>query len=352
MKGATDCARRLKSLVRSLRAKLGKGGRRTSGDAVTQMILGILSRDVPESKARAALDRLWSTVVDYNELRVVPAIELTEMLGDYPDARLKSEDLSRSLNSIFMYEHDVSLERLTGASRKDIVAFLDGIVGIDPYTHARVRLYGFGLHAVPLDCAMWAYARKMEIVDPKSALEVAQAFLERRLSEKEAPEVVALLEQQAWADMGAAVRAGRVEPIRSVPPDRTSRNMLQMVAAGQDTSVVIDVSAVEIDDAPLEPVVDEALTGDIESKAVKKRKTAGKRSGAAASNPSGTSSTSVKSETDSAPAREAAKGAKTTAEPASRSKRAAKKPATAAKKTTRRKSNSPARRSSAKAKSA
>lgn len=236
MKGATECARRLKRLIRSLRAKLGKGGRRTSGDAITQMILGVFSRDVPESKARAALDRLRGMVVDYNELRVVPAIEAADAIASLPGARLKSEDLSRSLNSVFMYEHDVSLERLTQANKKELLAYLDGLDGLDAYSRARVRLYGFGRHAFPLDEAMWAYARKTRIVDGKCSLEDAQAFLERRISEAEVLEVAALLEKQAWAEMGAAVRSGQVERISSVPPDRTSRNMLQMVAAGQSTT--------------------------------------------------------------------------------------------------------------------
>jgi hypothetical protein len=340
----------LKRLVRSLRAKLGKGGRRTSGDAVTQMILGILSRDAPESKARAALDRLWSTVVDYNELRVVPAIELAEMLGDFPDARLKSEDLSRSLNSLFMYEHDVSLERLKGASRKEILAFLDGIDGLDAYSHARVRLYGFGLHAAPLDCAMWAYARKMEIVDPNCSHEVAQAFLERRLSEKEAPEVVALLEQQAWAEMGAAVRAGRVEPIRSVPPDRTSRNMLQMVASGQDTSTLGDEGAVESDEPATEPAAGSAAVG-AKSKATKKRKTTRARTSAGSKKSPAKSKGAAQQKSGSARGRAKTKRAKAASKSASPSKRTAKKSA-AKKKTTRRKSAPPTRRSSAKAKSA
>jgi len=162
---------------------------------------------------------------------------LIEMVGDVPDARRKCEDLSRSLNSVFAIEHDVSLERLRGMSRKDAIAYLDRIDGLDAYVRARVRLYGLQQHAIPLDEAMWAYARKTEIVHPKCALEEAQAFLERRIPEAEAIEVVGLLEKQAWAEMGGLVRRGEVEKITSVPPDRTTRHMLRMVASGGSVSV-------------------------------------------------------------------------------------------------------------------
>ena len=125
-----QCARRLKQLFRSLRTKLGRVARPAAGDAVTQMILGIFSRDVPQAKAREALDRLRAQVVDYNELRVVPPIEMTEMVGELSDARLKCEDLSRALNKVFTREHEASLDRLKGLPRKEVVEYLEEVDGL------------------------------------------------------------------------------------------------------------------------------------------------------------------------------------------------------------------------------
>jgi len=214
------------------------------------MILGILSRDVPESKAREAFDRLRAAVVDFNELRVIPPIELAEMLGDYPDARLKCEDISRSLNKVFALTHAVSLDHLAEMPRKEARAFLENVDGLEAYTRARVQLLGLGQHAIPLDEAMWAYARQEEIVDRRCPLEEAQAFLERHVGEDEALEFVGLLKRQAWNDLGVAVRRREVEPIRSVPPDRSSRNMLQMIgAASADVEEAAEESTSdEVDD--------------------------------------------------------------------------------------------------------
>lgn len=248
MRGATECARCLKQLIRSLRTKLGKLGRPAAGDAITQMILGVFARDVPESKARAALDRLRALVVDYNELRVVPPIEMAELVGALSDARLKCEDLSRALNKVFAIEHEVSLERLRELPRKEVCEYLEKIDGLDAYSRARIRLLGLQQHAIPLDEAMWAYARRQKIVDRRCPLDEAQRFLERRIPEDEAPEVVRLIEKQAWTEMAAAVRAGEVERIASVPPDRTASNMLQMVASGRSATSAA-ASAVE----PAEP---------------------------------------------------------------------------------------------------
>lgn len=229
MRGATECAKRLKLLFSSLRSKLGKVGRLPVGDPVTQMVLGIVSRDTPEAKANEGLDRLREMVVDYNELRVIPPIELAEVLGDFPDARIKCEDITRSLNRVFLLEHMVSLERLADLAKKDVVGYLEKIDGLEAYTRARIRLLGFRQHAIPLDEAMWALARREQIVDVRCPLHEAQQFLERQIAEENALEFVALFKRQAWSEMGTAVKRGEVARITSVPPDRTARNMLQML---------------------------------------------------------------------------------------------------------------------------
>jgi endonuclease III len=222
----------VKSVFHSLRGRLGKVGHLTVTDPITQLILGVLSRDTPESRAGEGLDRLRGMVVDYNELRVIPPIELANVLHDFPDHRLKCEDISRALNGIFALEHTVSLERVSGLPRKDQLAYLEKIDGLDPYTRARIRLLGLRLHAIPLDEAMWAFARAAGLVEGRCPLLEAQQFLERCVAEDDALEFVALLKKHAWAECGVAVRKREVERILSVPPDRTTRNMLQAITGG------------------------------------------------------------------------------------------------------------------------
>lgn len=230
MKGATQCAQRVRQVVRSLRNAAGRVTLPQVGDPIAQLVLGIFSRDVPESRAREALDRLRGAVVDYNELRVMPVHELVDVVGEYPGVRNKCEDLTRALNRIFAIEHAVTLDRFVGGGRKDVVAYLDRIDGLEDYTRARIRLLGLQQHAFPLDEAMWAYARREGMVDGKCPLGEAQAFLERQVAGEEALEIFALLRREAWSEMGSAVKRGEVERILSVPPDRTSRNMLRQVA--------------------------------------------------------------------------------------------------------------------------
>ncbi|QOJ15290.1 MAG: hypothetical protein HRU75_11895 [Planctomycetia bacterium] len=232
MRGATQFARRVKQLLRTLRTKYGKVQRPAVGDPVTQLILGVLTRDALEARAREALERLREMVVDYNELRVVSPLELCDALGDFPDARRKSEDISRALNRIFAVEHIVSLDGLSEMSQRDGRAYLDRIDGLEPYSKARIRLLGLGQIAVPLDEAMLAFVRRERVVDPAASHEEIQAFLERQFDLAEALEFFVLLRKHAWHEMSSTVRKGKAEKILSVPPDRTSRNMLQLITPG------------------------------------------------------------------------------------------------------------------------
>lgn len=255
MKGATQCARRVKQVFKTLRTKLGKVNKPQAGDPVSQLILGVFSRDAQEAKAREVIDTLRAMVVDYNELRVIPHSEIANAIGDYPDVRMKCEDMSRALNRIFALEHSVTLDHLSKMSKTEANRYLDGLPGLEAYTRARIRLLGLGLHAIPLDAAMWQFARREGMVDQKCTLDEAQAFLERQIDEEDAFEFVALLRKESWTECGGMVRKGTVTAIRSVPPDRTTRNMLQMVAQGN----LVDAAVPEFEDP--EPVGGEEESG-------------------------------------------------------------------------------------------
>ena len=254
MRGATECGRRLKRLFTALRSKLGKVHHPPIGDPITQLVLGVFSRDAPEAKAREALQKLRAMVVDYNELRVVAPIELADALGASPEVRRRCEDLSRALNRVFAVEHVVSLDRLRTMPPKDVLAYLKQIDGLEAYSRARIRLQGLQSHAIPLNEAAWAYAREARIVNARCGLEEAQSFLERQIAEEDAFEFVALIHKQGWVEMGAKVRRGETERIRSIPPDRTSRNMLQLVVPSANDGLAANQR--------LEPALEEDSTAD------------------------------------------------------------------------------------------
>jgi hypothetical protein len=266
MRGATKCAAQLKKVFAELRDKHGQVSKPDTTDPITQLLLGVLSRDVPEHRAQAALDSLRSYVVDYNELRVIPPFELTEMFGDFREARPKAEDINRALNKIFYDEHDISLERIGQLPKKEMLAYVESIDGLEAYSRGRIRLLGFGKHAIPLDEAMWAYARQVEIIDDKCPLDEAQGFLERQIAENDALEFVALVHKEAWEQFDEAVAAGEVEKIRSVAVERKTSHMLA------DLAPKVETVSDELDEAEAFSDVDAASAKSSKKAAAKKAK--------------------------------------------------------------------------------
>ncbi|MGE3180337.1 MAG: hypothetical protein AB7N71_01805 [Phycisphaerae bacterium] len=232
MRGATLAAKKVKKAFAELKKAHGKQQEPGIGDPIQQLLLGVFSRNAPENKAREAVEKLQGMVVDFNELRVTPVTELAQAVGGSSEMRRKCEDISRALNAIFAIEFAVSLDRVAKLPKRESREFLTGLDGLDAYSRARIRLYGFGHHAIPLDEAMWAVCREHELVDPECTLEESQNFLERQIPDGQAFEFVALLRKQAWADKGNAVKKGQVTTISSEAPDRSSTNMLQQVASG------------------------------------------------------------------------------------------------------------------------
>src|SRR5262245_45991959 len=131
MRGATEAAKKLRKVFSALKSAHGKVQRPTPTDPITQLLLGIFSRNQPENKAKEIVEQLRALVVDYNELRVIPVGEMCDAVeAKTPEMWRKCEDLSRALNSIFATEHAVSLDRIKAMPRKDARAYLDNVRGL------------------------------------------------------------------------------------------------------------------------------------------------------------------------------------------------------------------------------
>ena len=79
MKHGTEYAKRIKRLHQTLVKKHGKPAASEPTDPIEQMLIGILAVDSTAAKAAAVYRKLTQRMVDLNELRVTPAIELAAL---------------------------------------------------------------------------------------------------------------------------------------------------------------------------------------------------------------------------------------------------------------------------------
>jgi endonuclease III len=158
-------------------------------DPIRQLALSILGEDCGEEESAKALDRLFATMVDFNELRVSTPDQVHRALGSrIPDGLERSRQLIRALQRLYEHEHRLSLERLKNMGRREARQFLESLEGVNDYSAAAVMLWSFGGHAIPVNNALLKALRDAELVHPTATRPEVQAFLERNIPAAQAKE--------------------------------------------------------------------------------------------------------------------------------------------------------------------
>src|SRR6478736_930363 len=115
-------------------------------DPLARLIRAFIEYDCDEARASAAERKILENMVDYNELRVTPAIELAALLGArYPFAESRCSALHRTLQSIFDREHLMRLDRIKEMKKSEIRPYFQSLAGIAPYVEAAIAVDCFGI---------------------------------------------------------------------------------------------------------------------------------------------------------------------------------------------------------------
>ncbi|HSW44287.1 MAG TPA: hypothetical protein VLM89_01815 [Phycisphaerae bacterium] len=200
MKRGSDYAKRIKRLYHDLVKKHGRPGPHEAGDPIDQMVVGILSLNTSIAKAQAVYKKLRQQTVDLNELRVTPAIEMAEAIGDgVPLAASKAERVVGALNAVRRRQDTLDLNFLRQRGRREAREYLESLGGVGPTVAAHVVLFSLGGHAIPVDDLTLYVLRKEGLIDNHADAATAQGFLERLIASSEAADFVQLLSRHVSA---------------------------------------------------------------------------------------------------------------------------------------------------------
>lgn len=198
MRDSAAYAKQVKRYFNRLKRSGPKPAGHEFDDPLKQLMFAVLSEDSSPSKAKAAVSRLVSGTIDYNDLRVSTPTELAGMISsDIPHAMSRATSLSMILGSIYERENSVTLDALKAGTRKDARAYLGNLAGMTPYVLASTMLWIFGDHVIPIDEQMLETLKKEEVIDPETRLEEAQAFLKRHVAASDARMFTALVKRHA-----------------------------------------------------------------------------------------------------------------------------------------------------------
>ncbi len=156
--------------------------------AIPRLVRAFLEFDTDTTRALAGEARIGSAMVDLNELRVTPAIELAAILGArYPFADSRCSMLHRTLQSIYDRENQMTLVSLASMKKTEIRNYLRTLAGITPYVEATVALECFEVAACPVDTKLLLWLISKGALEQECTVPEAQQILEKEIVAKKLP---------------------------------------------------------------------------------------------------------------------------------------------------------------------
>ncbi|MCP4589993.1 MAG: hypothetical protein GY842_04560 [bacterium] len=187
MKRGTAYAQRVQRFYAQVKKRGGPVGVDHTEDPLSCLFLAVLGDETSLSNANRALDKLTTSTVDANEIRVSSPREVAEAIGPHvPNQHACATRLCTVLNSVFSRTNTVNLDLLRSMGKRDAKRWLEELGGVEPYHVASVMLWSLGGHAVPVNSRLLAALRREELVDPGATVAEVQSFLDRHITPAEA----------------------------------------------------------------------------------------------------------------------------------------------------------------------
>lgn len=218
MKHGSHYAKRVKKLYQDMVRKFGKPDDGEPVDPIEQLVIGIMASCSSLPRAQSAYRKLRQEMVDLNELRVTPPVELAALIGDnVPLGEEKAHRVVAALNAVRKLQDALDLSFLKQRGRREAREYLEALDGVDQAAAAWVVVGSLGGHAIPVDRLTVYILRKDEIVDAGASVSDVQGFLERHVNASNARAFSDLLSRYVSSKSGR-VDLARLEELLNPPP--------------------------------------------------------------------------------------------------------------------------------------
>lgn len=178
-------------------------------DLVELLVHSFLVWEATVAQADAALERIRSATVSFNDFRVCLVNEVVELIGPrYPRVQERAIRVRAAINDLFRREHAVSLERAAGMSKRDAKAYIESLQGMVPFVSARAALLGLGVHGVPVDEQTLAALVHHGVLHEETTIAEASGWLQRHIPAEKALAAHRALQRAAEKLAGSSARRG------------------------------------------------------------------------------------------------------------------------------------------------
>ncbi len=209
---------------------------------VHELVVACLAWDAPRSGVAPALDRVRSTLIDFNEFRVMIPEDAGGLLGPrYPKAEERCARIRAALTEVFLRENGLALAHLRDASKRDAKAYLESLPGLPAYAANRVALVGCGVHTFPVDSLIFDLFEHAGVIEESFSQAQLSSRLERAVRAADAMDryrsiEAAAAKPQRKAPSGSARKTTKKAPAkpRKKTTKKSSGKTTKKTASGAD----------------------------------------------------------------------------------------------------------------------
>ena len=154
-------------------------------DALSELVLTILSQNTADVNSARAFDALRSRYADWEQVLAAATDELIEVIRPGGLAPTKAARIKRVLGEVRGQSSTLDLAFLADLSVPEARAWLSALPGIGPKTASIVLLFGFGKPAMPVDTHVHRVALRLGLLPPRTPVGRAHELLEASLRPEE-----------------------------------------------------------------------------------------------------------------------------------------------------------------------
>ncbi len=168
---------------RRLRAAYGEPERRSNRDAVSTLVLTIISQNTNDRLRDKAFDRLRDEFPTWEQVRDAPVEAIAEAIRIGGLGQQKARSIKAALQHIAEERGNLNLDFLKDMPTDEARRWLLSMNGVGPKTAAIVLLFALDMPAFPVDTHVHRVTKRLGLIQPRVSREKAHAVLEALLPE-------------------------------------------------------------------------------------------------------------------------------------------------------------------------
>jgi endonuclease-3 len=169
-------------IIALLKEDYGEMPWRSHGDAMTELVLTILSQNTADTNSGRAFARLMAAFPTWEALLAADPPAIAEAIKIGGLAQIKAPRIKGLLMEIWERVGSFDLSFLAEMPLDEAKAWLRSLNGVGPKTAACVLLFAFGRPALPVDTHVQRVAQRLGLISAKTTAEQAHVLLEAMLT--------------------------------------------------------------------------------------------------------------------------------------------------------------------------